>query len=421
MNKKTFLKDILTVLVIFLALNYVLSFFSKGDQTPTVKTGEIAIEMKNQFDLGSIVEANITNNTDKTAIIKNECPQEPLNVLEYTNNQWTPKIIIADIKCDGSSDTEIAPGGKATIAYSSWNHSLFREFGRYKISATVTLKDANNQTEQKTVESPEFQIQPEGWFSIFWTKIFYQPVYNVLFLIIKAMPGNDLGLAILLLTIIIRTILLIPSQKALKSQRKLQEVQPKLKHIREKHKDDQEAIARETMAIWKEHKVNPFGSCLPLVIQIPVLIALFYVVRDGLNPDNAYLLYNGLQNFSFNSIQVNFLNILDLTKVNYYVLPLIVGVLQFLQMKLAIVKTATPKVKNKEVQKEIKKEKNEMDMVNGSMTYIMPIMIAVFTAGVPAGVGLYWGTSTLYGIIQQLVINNQSKKEKASVKVIEKN
>ncbi len=421
--KKNIFKDILTVLIIFLALNYVLSFFNKGNQTD-LKPGEIALKVNNEFDMGSMVTAEIINNSDKTVIIKNECPNEPLDVLSYnasqtSENKWQPISKSADINCDGTKDTEVAPnGGKATIVYSSWNHALFGELGRYKLSANLTLKDANNQTEQKTVESPEFQIKPRGWFNTVWTSVFYQPLYNVLFLLLKVVPGTDLGLAIIILTIIIRTILLIPSQRALKSQRKLQEIQPKLKHIREKHKGNEEAIARETMAIWKEHKVNPFGSCLPLIIQIPVLIALFYVVRDGLNPDDAYLLYNGLSTFPFKSINVNFLNILDLTKINFYILPLIVGALQFLQMKLSIVKSGDKKTNQKD---EKKKAKSEMEMVNSSMTYVMPIMIAVFTAGVPAGVGLYWGVSTLYGIVQQIVVNRQSDKEKASVRVIDKN
>jgi YidC/Oxa1 family membrane protein insertase len=226
------------------------------------------------------------------------------------------------------------------------------------------------------------------------------------------MPFHDLGLAIILLTIIIRTLLLLPSHKALKSQRKLQEIQPHLTHLREKYKDNQEMLAKETMAIWKEHKVNPFGSCLPLLIQFPILIALFYVIQTGLNPDNSYLLYEPLKGFSIANINVMFMGFLDLTKVNAFALPLFVGAMQFLQMKLAMAKSEKNKAKDN------KPKKNETEMMNNMMLYVMPVMIAVFTASVPAGVGLYWSVSTMYGIVQQLGVNKQVSGEKAKVRVI---
>jgi YidC/Oxa1 family membrane protein insertase len=271
-----------------------------------------------------------------------------------------------------------------------------------------------NITSSKILETTEFEIKPQGWFGYIWTTVFFQPIYNVLIFIASVVPFNDLGLAIILLTILIRTILLLPSQKALKSQRKMNELQPKLAKIKEKYKDNQEMIAKETMALWKEYKVNPFGSCLPLLIQFPVLIALFYVIQDGLNPNNAFLLYEPLKHFSLQNIHVNFLNILDLTKINSIVLPLFVGGLQFLQMKLTM---ATKKDK-KEDNNEKKAKGSEMEMAGKTMMYIMPVMIAIFTASVPAGVGLYWSVSTIYGIAQQIVVNKQVDDEKVKVKVL---
>jgi YidC/Oxa1 family membrane protein insertase len=170
------------------------------------------------------------------------------------------------------------------------------------------------------------------------------------------------------------------------------------------------------MALWKEAKVSPFGSCLPILLQFPFLIAVFYAIKDGLNPDNSYLLYTTYSDFSLQDINVNFLGILDLTKANLYVLPLIIGGLQFIQMKLSLAKKAK---KDKE-SGIVKKEKNEMEMANSMMIYMMPVMIAVFTASVPAGVGLYWGASTTYGIIQQIIVNKgpmPSTKNDPSVKV----
>lgn len=212
---------------------------------------------------------------------------------------------------------------------------------------------------------------------------------------------HDLGFAIILLTLLIRLVLLVPSQRAIVSQRKMQELQPKLDAVKKKYEGNQERIAQETMLLWKENKVNPLGSCLPIVIQFPILIALYYVIMNGLNPNNAYLLYAPLKNFDLSVIHANFLGILDLTRANTLVLPLIVGALQFFQLKLATMKKKKPQ----EQDQKAPLKGSEMETVNKSMTYIMPVMIALFTLSVPAGVGLYWGISTLFAVGQQLVAN----------------
>ncbi len=410
-------KNILTFLVVFLALNLILSFFTRPQSQDEIKSGEIGISLsKNSYDLHDQVSVDIKNNTDKTATIKNECPEEPLDVLKYSNSQWVQLKSTAKISCEGTTDLIIAPQTKTTVTYPSWNNMLFNEMGRYKIKANILLD-----TESKTIESPEFQVNAEGWFGYLWTMLFYQPLFNFLILLIQIVPGKDLGLAIILLTILIRTILLIPSQNALKSQRKLQEIQPKLARVKEQHKENQEMLAMETMKIWKEHKVNPLGSCLPMLIQFPVLIALYYVIRNGLNPDNVYLLYPQLKDFVFENIHTNFLNLMELTKINLFVLPLIVGGLQFLQMKLALIRTSNVKKTQKNDEKKKVKDKpaaDEMEIANKMMIYVMPVMIALFTASTPSGVGLYWAVSTTYGICQQLVVNRQSERSKTKVKVL---
>ena len=146
-------------------------------------------------------------------------------------------------------------------------------------------------------------------------------------------------------------------------------------------------------------------------------------IQNGLNPDNVYLLYQPLKNFDLSLIDVNFFGLLNLTKNEIYVLPLTVAALQFIQMKLS---TATRKPKQEEglVKKEKKGGQAEMEMATNMMTYILPVMIALFTASAPSGVGVYWGVSTLFGIGQQLYVNSSKTRKKrsnqAEVKVIEK-
>ncbi|MEK9133168.1 MAG: YidC/Oxa1 family membrane protein insertase, partial [Patescibacteria group bacterium] len=218
---------------------------------------------------------------------------------------------------------------------------------------------------------------------------------------ISIAPARDLGFAIIVLTILMRLVLLIPSQRAIVSQRKMQELQPKLEAVKKKYVGNQERIAQETMALWKEHKVNPFGSCLPILVQFPVLIALFYVIQSGINPDNVHYVYDPLKNVDLTNIHTNFLGILELTRVNVFVLPIIIGALQFFQLKL------TTWRKKKQDDDKAEQPKSEMETANKMMTYVMPVMIAVFTASVPAGVGLYWGISTAFAIGQQMVANRK--------------
>lgn len=408
------LKNILLFLAIFIVLNSVMNAIWGPEKAPTSGgTQELIVQTtETEYGVHDKVGVKLVNNTADSLEFKVDCPEEPFTVTKYVDGQWQEKHASPQIECPAEKNFKLEPGKETTVDYSNWNYSLFSDLGRFKIQ----LKAYKN-GEEKAYETNEFVIEPESLFSMVWMRLFYQPIYNTLIFLISVMPGFNLGLAIILLTIIIRTILLAPSQKALKSQKRIQELQPKLEEIKRKHAGDQQKIASETMAIWKTHKVNPFSSCLPMLIQLPVLIALFYVVQSGLNPDSQHLLYEPLRYFQLHTINTHFLW-LNLTKINLYVLPLIVGGLQFAQMKL----TNPSKGKGKD-----DKPKNEMQSAMGMMTYFLPVMIAVFTATLPAAVGIYWGTSTLYGIIQQIVVNkgkspsNSSNSDDVKVKVIDKN
>jgi YidC/Oxa1 family membrane protein insertase len=121
------------------------------------------------------------------------------------------------------------------------------------------------------------------------------------------------------------------------------------------------------MEIWKKHKVNPMSSCLPILIQFPVLIALFYVVKDGLGVINPTMLYSTLKGMDLLSINPVLFGLLDLTKINPIVLPIIIGGLQFFQMRLALAKSQTDKPAKSD-------QPNPMPMMNKMMQYLMPIM-----------------------------------------------
>ncbi len=136
------------------------------------------------------------------------------------------------------------------------------------------------------------------------------------------------------------------------------------------------------------------GSCLPMLIQFPILIALFYVVRDGLGVVDPNLLYSTLKNFDVMQVNPVFLGLIDLTKINFIALPIVVAGAQFVQIRLSLARTKTAGGGNA-----------ALPMMNQMMQFVLPIMIALFTASLPAAVGFYWLTSTLFAIGQQLVVN----------------
>src|SRR3989344_6390443 len=161
----------------------------------------------------------------------------------------------------------------------------------------------------------------------------YIPLFNFLVFLYNYMPGNDFGVAIILLTVIIRVIIYPISAKALHSQRAIQKLQPKIQEIQKKYKDDKEKQARETMELYKKEKINPFSGIFLALIQLPILIALYSVFWNGLKPGELDVLYG----FVANPGQINpmFLGFIDLSKANVW-LAVIAGILQFFQTKMVL-------------------------------------------------------------------------------------
>ena len=136
----------------------------------------------------------------------------------------------------------------------------------------------------------------------FFKIILYIPLLNLLVVFYNIVPGHDLAIAIILLTIVIKLLLFPLSRQGIKAQKSLQKLQPKINEIKEKYKDNKEKQTQAIMNFYKENKVNPFSSCLPLLIQLPILIAVFRVFRVGLT-DAALPIYS----FIFNPGSLNIL------------------------------------------------------------------------------------------------------------------
>ncbi len=372
--------------IIFFALAFLLIWSFLNPKTSNQNTDDVVLEGKSKFAIGKSVVVLVKNNSQNNLVIPTNCPQNPLAVERYMNGEWAS--IEAESTVCNNEDIVIAPNKKHEIDYAAWNQELFDEKGRYRISLEQIID------EKTRAYTKEIEITPPGIFRTVFNEALYKPIFNTLIFLISSIPNHSLGWAIILLTFIVKLILLAPNQKALKAQKAMQKVQPQLDALKKKHKENPQKLAEETMLIWKKYKVNPMSSCLPMLIQFPILIALFYVVKNGLDFINPDLLYGSLQSFDASLIQPIFLGIIDLTKVNIIVLPIIIGLLQFGQMRLTLGKS----LKNAPTD-------SPMPMMNKSMIYFMPILIAIFTATLPAAVGFYWGASTLFGIGQQIVVN----------------
>ena len=224
--------------------------------------------------------------------------------------------------------------------------------------------------------------------------ILYQPLFNALVFLYQYLPGRDFGMAVIVLTALIRILFYPLMIKSIKSQKVLSELQPKIQEIQQKYKNDKEKQAKATMELYQKEKINPFGGCLPLLIQLPILIALYQVFWRGLQPEQLSQLYSFVPNPG--AIHPLFLGIMNLAQPSL-ILAVLASISQFFQTKMVTPKT--PKVK---------KDQGQMAQFSGmmqkQMLYFFPIFTVLILLRLPAAIGLYWIVTTLFSILQQYLV-----------------
>jgi len=242
--------------------------------------------------------------------------------------------------------------------------------------------------------------------------VLYSPLLNVLVLLYQYLPGHDFGIAIIVLTIGIRLIFYPLMAQAIKSQKTLAELQPKIQEIQRKYKDDKEKQARAMMEFYQKEKFNPLGGCLPLLIQFPILIAMFRVFWEGLRPEEMTNLYSFVPQPGI--IDPTFLGIIDLSKTfmikinnqtEYYwpvlLLAILAGFFQFWQSRMMTPKNG-------------RAQKGPLDfsrMIQKQMLYFFPIFMIFILLRMPAAIGLYWMVTSLFSIGQQRIIFKKPREE----------
>ena len=218
-------------------------------------------------------------------------------------------------------------------------------------------------------------------------EVLYQPLYNVLVFFYNIVPGHDIGLAIILLTILIKIILWPFFSQSIKAQRAMQAIQPKIDELKQKYKDDKQKLGPALMELYKKEKVSPFSSCLPLLLQLPFLIAVYRVFSVGLSNGSLDAVYPFIYNpGTINPVSLGLLNL----AAPSIVMAILAGASQFWQSKIMFAKQPAGQDKN-----------STMAIMNKQMTYFMPLITVFIGASLPAGLTLYWLIITVLGIVQQ--------------------
>ncbi len=246
--------------------------------------------------------------------------------------------------------------------------------------------------------------------SYLWDLILYKPLINALAFLISIVPGGNVGLAVIILTILVKLALFPIAQKALRNQTAMNMMAPELEKIKQSGVSKEEQ-ARLTFELYKKHKTNPFSGCLIQIPMILVFIALFHAFREGVNFDSSLM-------YSFvhipENISMSFLYFFDMSQESW-ILGAIAGISQYVQVKFM------PKPKTRELKpgEEMSFADNLGKSMNMNMQYFLPVMIFFFASNFSGAVALYWIVSNIFTIVQQMYVNKTEERElDAEVRVL---
>lgn len=228
--------------------------------------------------------------------------------------------------------------------------------------------------------------------NLIWQEVFLRPIFNLLIFFYNIVPGQDLGIAIILLTVVIKLILLPSSIKVAKSQHALLALQKEVKEIKKKYKGDIQKQNEETMKLYRKRGINPFSSCLPLLFQLPFFIALFVVLKNYLGPNNLNLYYSFI--IPPAEFKTTFLGLINLAQPDKYILPILTGLSQLLYSH--ILSTA-----------QRSEEETKTFSISQQMTWFFAIFIIFIARSLPAGLPLFWTASSLLSVLSHLLIERK--------------
>ena len=225
-----------------------------------------------------------------------------------------------------------------------------------------------------------------------YDQILYYPLLNALVFLYNIVPFHDFGIAIILLTILIRIILYPLFHKSARHQAISQRLQPEVKKLQELHKHDKKKQTEAIMELHKEHGINPFSGFLLLLVQLPVLIALYQILSASMKPEFLSGLYSFVQAPS--EINPTFLGLINLSKGSILIVGL-AALAQYFQGKLALPAPHEGHVPS------------QAEKVSRQMVFVGPFITLIIFYNLPAAVSLYWFVSSLFSVLQQMRVNKQ--------------
>lgn len=231
-------------------------------------------------------------------------------------------------------------------------------------------------------------------FSVLYTQFLWRPLFNGLVASYTVFPIHDLGIAIILLTFLIRLVLAPFMFKAQHTQRQLANLQPEVKKIQEEHRDDRHAQGKAMMRLYAEHRVNPVWGIATLIVQIPILITLFNVFRQGLNPSYFSYLYSFVPHPQ--TLSTIGFGIFDLSRggIQGLFFGVVAAATQFFYTKLTLVTPTTSTKKG-----------DFASMMAFQTKYLFPLLVLGWSYTLPSALTLYWTVLNIFGIIQELIVH----------------
>lgn len=231
----------------------------------------------------------------------------------------------------------------------------------------------------------------------------YKPLYNLLVWLMDILPHAEIGFAVIILTIFVKIILLPLSKKAIKTQLLMKDVEQPIKDLRNQYKDNPQELAHKTLELYREKGINPFASIFLIFIQLPVIIALYFVfAKAGLPTVNTNLLYSFI---SFpETIQTTFLGFIDLVSNKSIVIAFFVLITQSIQIRLSLPNQTQVQSSDSQFAQDF------MKGLHFQMKYILPVITSVVAYSLVSVVGLYWIVGNIFAIFQEIYFKKTLKK-----------
>ncbi len=228
--------------------------------------------------------------------------------------------------------------------------------------------------------------------------IFYEPIYNLLVIVLTYIPLHDIGAAIIIVTVFVKLILLPLNMSALRSQYLMKRLEPQMNKLKEMQKTNPQEASKKMMELYKIEKINPFASLFVIVLQIPIFFALYFVFSKGLHPD-----VNSIYSFvKFpDSLHTEAFGLFDVTKRSIFI-AVLAGLSSYI-----LARRQTMTMNTKKENKEESFQDQFMKSMKIQLLYVLPVIIGVSAAALPSALGLYWFVSNMIGYLQDVYIKHK--------------